>query len=101
VNPLTEQSANAVYNLLVAHAGASPDGRDGFVYGQTMSPCTEWRFCGSLGMGGKFRRNTVWIGPDRRERWWVDCYREDEIPERLAAIEATNKALAELTKEPR
>jgi len=36
-------------------------------------PCTEWRFQGSLGFGGKFRY----------PRMSVDCYPEDETPARL------------------
>ena len=49
--------------------------RDIFVYhhtdnihGECNTLCTEWRFCGKLGYGGKYRSkyNTV------------DCYQEDE-----------------------
>ena len=80
---------SAIYDVLVKHAGA--DERDGwqFVACHEIPPgCTEFRFCGKLGFGGKYRsqRNTV------------DCYREDETPERLAIIAATNAALAQLEK---
>ena len=45
--------------------------------------CHEYRFCGSLGFGGKY-----W-----QERNKVTCYLEDETPERLEVIERTNQAL--------
>ena len=51
------------------------------------SPCTEWRFCGHLGFGGKYRSETN----------KVDCYREDETPKRLAIIGELNDALAKLS----
>lgn len=98
MNPLTEAEASAVWAVLVEHAGASDDPRDeeSFVQLQSSGRFEEWLIGGSLGFGGKFRRGRVWVGPDCRERWYVDCYREDETPARLAAIEATNAALATL-----
>jgi hypothetical protein len=101
VNPLSESEAAAVWQVLVDHAGASDHPYDGevFVHCQTVAVEREWRFCGSLGGGGKFRRNRVWIGDTRTESWTVDCYREDVAPDRQAVIDKTNEALAELRKE--
>lgn len=47
---------------------------------------------GVLGFGGKF-----WKG---RDLWYVNCYREDETPERLAIIERTNEHLARARDQP-
>jgi len=85
---MTESQASAVYDILCASAKA-PDGssRDRFIREFTGDrPANEWRFCGSLGFGGKFRF----------PRMTVDCYPEDATAERRAAIEATNAALADL-----
>lgn len=55
----------------------------------------EFRFIGALGYGGK-----VWWDPvaalTGRTPLWVNCYREDETPERAAAIARANARLAEL-----
>jgi hypothetical protein len=86
---LTPEQAAQAYAALVTHAGARPNEDDvaGFVYELTrQTPTNEFRFGGALGMGGKFRF----------PRMTVDCYREDETPERLAMIVACNAALAEL-----
>jgi hypothetical protein len=83
--PLTAAQADAIYDVLVQHAGALEDERRHFVQVQTSQPCAEFRFRGSLGFGGKFRRT--------RDRWYVDCYEEDTTPERERAIRITNAAL--------
>jgi hypothetical protein len=49
----------------------------------------EYRFCGSLGSGGKFWRANY-------TPWSVSCYQEDETPERLSIISRANDALARL-----
>jgi hypothetical protein len=89
--PMTEDQAKAVYAVLKDECGAQGGSmEDGFVYEFTISesnqygPTTEWRFQGSLGFGGKFRY----------PKMSVDCYREDETPARLAAIERANDRLA-------
>lgn len=86
---------NAVYDILVEECQAFEDSRDHFVYHQTndknLGDMREWRFSGSLGFGGKFRKY-----PDR---WYVDCYQEDETPERLAKIAKANARLETLHKE--
>ncbi len=101
MNPLSESEAAAIWRVLVDHAGA-PDHAmscDAFVQFQAAQVCKEYRFCGSLGFGGKFRRDRVWIGGTRTESWAVDCYPEDLTDERQAVIAETNEALAELRQE--
>lgn len=92
--PMTAEQANAVYDILAAHAGASDDAegwnRKQFVFHQTSEVVLEYRFQGALGFGGKFRRS----GWD--DRWYVDCYEEDLTDERRAMIEAANSELAKL-----
>jgi hypothetical protein len=95
--PMTPDQADAVYDLLVEHCGASDESgplgstsRDMFVFHQTREVQREYRFQGGLGFGGKFRRNG-W-----EDRWYVDCYPEDLTPERQQMIDAANTALAEL-----
>ncbi len=97
MNPLSEADAAAIWQVLIDHAGASrePFDAENFIHHQSTSVVDEWRFMGALGAGGKFRRAPSCDG----ERWYVDCYREDETPERLAVIAKTNEALAELRKE--
>lgn len=51
--------------------------------------CREYRFCGALGFGGKFRNNG-----NRDNTPHVDCYPESETPQRIAMIEAANRRLA-------
>ncbi len=96
--PLAEVEAAAIWRVLVDHAGANDFGRENFLHTQTADVRTEYRFVGSLGFGGKFRRNRVWIGDVCSESWTVDCYREDLTPERQAVIDTTNAALADLRR---
>lgn len=80
--------ADVIYDVLVEEVGAREDDRETFVHMQTRDEgCREYRFMGSLGFGGKF-----WDSGD----WWVGCYRENETPERLAAIERANARLSAL-----
>lgn len=89
MTPMTEAQANAVWDVLVTHAGASdePHQREAFVYHLT-NGCTEWRFMGLLGFGGK-----LYVEP-RRLR--VGCYPADLGGREEQVIAATNAALAEL-----
>lgn len=91
----TANLANAIYDIL-AEVCEAPDRterwseRERFVRwlcdNPTLAP--EWRFCGNLGMGGKF-----W--PRRRPEVMVDCYPEDKNDERRAVItEATGRITA-------
>ncbi|HEU5108820.1 MAG TPA: hypothetical protein VFT95_09710, partial [Micromonosporaceae bacterium] len=84
---LTEEQANAVWDVLVERAGASEAGREDFVAVQTRGGCDEYRFIGSLGFGGKF-----WTATNTSS-WYVTCYREDETAARRSAIGVTNAAL--------
>ncbi len=70
---LTEERANAIYDILVSLAGARESERDDFVYHHCKDKygCTEWRFQGKLGFGGKYR--STWNG--------VTYYPEDETAE--------------------
>jgi hypothetical protein len=90
---LTNEQANAVYSILVEECGA-PDGqRVDFVYHATTQDGEhgaglEWRFQGSLGFGGKYYHHAG--------RQWVDCYTEDETPERLASIQRAEARLGQV-----
>ena len=79
---------NKVFDLLASIGGAHEAQRYGFIHAHIdpLYPCDEWRFCGLLGMGGKYRR--------QKNR--VDCYREDETPARLTIIKQLNEALSAL-----
>jgi len=83
---MTEEKANKVYDILVSLGNAREDERECFVYNQTSSECSEWRFCGNLGFGGKYRayRNTV------------DCYREDLTEERKNIIDKIDLELSKI-----
>jgi hypothetical protein len=80
---------DSVYSILVNIGGASESMRGSFVQNHTDAeyPCTEWRFGGHLGFGGKYRSKTN----------TVDFYREDETPKRLALIGELNDALEKLS----
>lgn len=87
-----EETFRAIYRILVQHAGADRSSRAELVFADTfMSNVmhTEYRFCGKLGFGGKFRRNNG--------RYYIDCYREDENSERLQIIDTVNKLLEAFT----
>jgi hypothetical protein len=96
--PLTVAQANAVYDILVEHAGASEEGRESFVFLQTDQHVEEYRFIGGLGFGGKFRRLRSGLIREGDLEWYVDAYPEDyrARPERLQMIGAANTALAAL-----
>lgn len=93
--PMAEAQAEAVWQILVEMCGARSD--HGFIHHQTSAHVTEWRFGGLLGFGGKFWR-TSGHRPDGTwgEQWRVDCYIEDETPERRAIIDAANERLWQL-----
>jgi len=92
---LTEAEANAIYDILIQECGATEicgivptSEREHFVERQMAEEIREWRFCGWLGFGGKFWRNSG--------RMYVTCYSEDETPKRKAMIESANKRLEAL-----
>jgi hypothetical protein len=80
-------AANRIYDVLVEECAAREASRDYFAqWFDTGASGDEFRFCGSLGFGGKF-----WAS-----RWDVNCYREDETPARLATMDRANVRLAEI-----
>jgi hypothetical protein len=95
---ITKEQAIAARQILVEECGFRPDdGRCSFV-ALVSAPITRWahacheyRFMGALGFGGKFRNNG-----NQNNTPHVDCYQEDETPERLKMIDAANVRLAEL-----
>lgn len=92
---ITQEQAEASYDILVRYAGAQDAEceKEAFVYHVSRSdnPTNEYRFRGHLGFGGKFRNNG-----NNSDVPHVDCYREDENVKRKAVILATNAMLAEL-----
>lgn len=83
---MTVETANKIYDVLVEFGGANETMRNSFIYHHSESKdvCTEWRFSGKLGFGGKYHSQTN----------KVDCYREDETPERNQLITEINTLLA-------
>ena len=83
---------NRIYDVLVEECGANDDQSNRTQWDVFWSDHhrfnTEYRFIGALGFGGKFWR--------ANGRWYVNCYRENETPERLAMIAAADKRLAAL-----
>src|SRR6185312_14716735 len=91
---LRARPAKAIYDILVAHAGASVAENNYQQFRRFMEEGDkEYRFQGLLGYGGKF-----W---NTDGRWFVNCYSEDVTPERAKIIEQTNIHLVKLkaTKE--
>ena len=90
-----EEFWNKVYDILVEECQAwnGEHDRAAFVGEQVREAPREWRFCGSLGFGGKFWRNA--------DRMYVNCYQEDETPSRLLTIKRANKRLDKLRKKAR
>lgn len=92
---ITKKQADAIFDILVKHAGATDNANDRFAFilhvADDQRPCQEYRFMGKLGWGGKFRNNG-----NHDNIPYVDCYREHETPEILAAIKTTNETLKNL-----
>lgn len=82
---MNKEKLNKVYDLLVSIGGAYEPERDSFIYHHTEG-CSEWRFSGKLGFGGKYRS-----GYNR-----VDCYLEDETPERIKLMNELNSELVKI-----
>jgi hypothetical protein len=85
---LSPEMAEKVYDILVDVCGASETMRNSFVTQQTTELVSEWRFCGTLGFGGKF-----W---NCNDKLYVNCYREDETPKIRETIEQANEQLSKL-----
>lgn len=94
---ITNEQAQAVLKILKDECGytADPYNGEGFMRAITTvendHACSEYRFIGAIGSGGKFRNNG-----NHNNTPYVDCYSESETPERLTMIERANKKLAEL-----
>ena len=87
----TKETYRRIYSILQEHAGSRRVYEDDFIYAFTLmpnGPPTEWRFQGTLGIGGKFWRYDG--------RYYVTCYPEDKTPEREAVIAKVNALLAEV-----
>jgi hypothetical protein len=87
--PKTTRLADAVWYILMKHAGAQEGLRDAFRFTWAGPTRVEFRFMGLFGFGGKIWRNGV-TAP------FVSYYPEDKTPEREAAREETNAALQRL-----
>lgn len=91
---LTEKQAKAVYDVLVRVCGHERDDWGSFLhYIREDRGGKEYRFCGSLGFGGK-----IYI---ESNRWRVGYYPEHRTDEREAAVEQANRELARLREEMR
>lgn len=84
---ITEEQANAIYDMLMEECGATEYWREDFVSSE-VEGCREFRFQGDLGFGGKFRNNGNGV--------YVDCYREDVTPETKIMIKSANARLREM-----
>ncbi len=81
----------ACWDILVQHAGADvePRAKEDFLrYIRSNPEDIEYRFCGVLGFGGKFRYY--------QKQLYVTCYIEDETPERLEVMKKVNVLLADV-----
>lgn len=87
---IDRELAGKVYDVLMETCSAPACERESFIdHYINPTPSSEWRFCGALGFGGKFR------SPAFR----VDCYPEDETPARREMISKANEQLAGLKPE--
>ena len=84
---MTTEQKRAIWDVLEQHCAAPPSMWPQFEY--HFPQCREFRFQGSLGFGGKvWKRYGAGV--------FVNCYAEDETPERRAVVEAANQALSEI-----
>lgn len=90
---MNKQKAHDVFDVLVREANAPESHRASFVAYFTDSDPEpkEFRFMGSLGMGGK-----CWLDTYRDPPVFVTCYLEEETAARRETIVRTNAALATL-----
>lgn len=87
---MSKERANKIYDLLVSIGGADDRKieRSSFIYAHCEDEygCLEWRFCGKLGFGGKYRSS--WNG--------VTFYSEDSTPEKIEIKRQLDNALKEI-----
>jgi hypothetical protein len=82
--------ANQIYSILEEECGASKYGHDRFEFVVQMCDrdCTEFRFQGFLGFGGKLYRSY--------DKVYVGYYPEDETSDRKIAADKANKRIETL-----
>jgi hypothetical protein len=90
---MTPETATKIYDILIEECGEVDCGwtRSDFLSVLANENFREYRFQGDLGFGGKLYRD--------HRKLWVNCYREDETPERLEMIRRANERLAEIKRE--
>ncbi len=92
MEPLTIETANKIYDILVNYGGAREEERDSFIDNHVLfdkDVCDEWRFQGKFGFGGKY-----W-----RKRNSITCYTEDLLPETDRLLQKINEELKKLNHE--
>lgn len=95
--PISLEQSYKIYSILVICGGAQDSFHSfmDFVHHYTSpDPPTEWRFMGKLAFGGKLR-----YGSCGGQLFHVDCYREDETPERRKLIDEINQKLKPISDE--
>ena len=75
-----------IWQILEEHAGAYPNNKDNFL--ANWPECTEYRFCGSLGFGGKIWHNC--------RKVYINCYSEDLNPKKQKVIDKVNGLIQEI-----
>lgn len=80
---MEKETKDRIWSILERYAGAYPRDKDQFI--RHWPECMEFRFCGSLGFGGK-----VWYNG---EKAYIDCYSEDLNPDRQNVIDLVNELL--------
>jgi hypothetical protein len=87
-----EFTAECVWDVLVECCNVSDNiiNRSAFVNAAIEGRWTEFRFGGSLGFGGKVWNNGC---------FYITCYKEDETPERIRAMEKANEELEKIFEE--
>lgn len=97
---INRAQAETVLLILKEECGYRADPYDGegfiraIITGGKVNICSEYRFIGAIGSGGKFRNNGNCDNTP-----YVDSYQESLNPERRAMIERANKRLADLFKQ--
>ena len=86
---VNEHWADLIFDLLHQEAGAEEKDREDFcLYLTKDGDYKEFRFCGDLGLGGKFYLT--------RHEWRVNFYKEDSNARREALKIKVNDALKEM-----
>lgn len=88
MSEITTEQAAAALQILKDECGYAPSHYSGEFERTAVEGCSEYRFCGSLGFGGKFRNNG-----NNENVPYVDYYQENKTPERDAAVQRANERL--------